>query len=201
MNYDKIILELLSRVQILEEQMVDVKNDLTSCKYEENEDDIDEAKNELGDFTRSQAREKAMKIIQSKFPDYLVEKASRREGSGIKIIKSDAKAKNAIIIKFFHSKTYEHRSGAFEHAWHTINLNEIIGTIYDFILFSVSDKNGDWNFLLYEPDELGIFRDENRSANSELLHLYFVIKDGKATEVREKTIDVTNHLNNWNVLK
>lgn len=200
MNYDKIILELMSRVQVLEEQMIEVKGELASQKYDEADDSVEEVDGESGEFTRSQARDKAMKIIQSKFPDYLVEKASRREGSGIKIVKSDAKANKAIIIKFFHSKTYEHRLG-FEHAWHTINLNEIIGTIYDYCIFSIADKNGDWNFLLYQPDELGMYRDENRSANSELLHLYFVIKDGKATEVRENTVDVTDHLNNWGVLK
>lgn len=201
MNYDKIILELMGRIQTLEEQMVQVKNELSSIKYEDFEDDVDEAANEQGDFTRSQARAKAIKIIQNKFPDYLVEKASRREGSGIKVLKPDENIKNAIIIKFFHSKIYEHKSGAFDHAWHTINLDEIIGSIFDFCLFSVVDKNGEWNFFIYEPAELGLYRDENRSADSELFHLYFSIKEGKATEVREKTIDVTDHLNNWNVLK
>lgn len=198
MNYDKIILELLSRVQSLEEQMSTVKDNLVSRKCDE--DGVDEADTKPGDFTRSQARDKAMGIIQSKFQDYFVEKASRREGSGIKLIKSNENAKKPIIIKFFHSKTYEHGTGALGHAWHTINLDDIIGTIFDFCLFSIVDKNGEWNFLLFEPDELGIYRDENRSANSELLHLYFVIKDGKATEVREKPIDVTDHLENWNLL-
>ncbi|MVX65737.1 hypothetical protein GKZ28_18825 [Clostridium chromiireducens] len=200
MNYDKIILELMSRVQNLEEQVADVKNELASRKYEEFEDDIDDYVNEQEEFTRSQARDKAMKIIQSKFPNYLVEKASRKEGSGIKIIKADKNSKRAIIIKFYHSKIHEDKNGL-DHAWHTINLDEIIGTIYDFCLFSVVDKNGDWNFFIYEPDELGFYRDENRSTNSELFHLYFSIKDGKAVEIREKTIDVTDHLNNWNVLK
>lgn len=202
MNYDKIILELMSRVQILEEQMREVKGELQSYKRDADyEDGFEESDNEQGEFTRSQARDKAIKIIQTKFPDYFVEKASRREGSGIKVIKSDTNSNKAIIIKFYHSKTYEHRSGGFEHAWHTVNLHEIIGTMYDYCLFSVADKNGNWNFFLYEPQELGEYRDENRSANSDLLHLYFVVKDGKATEVREKTIDVTDHLNNWDVLK
>lgn len=200
MNYEKIILELMGRIQTLEEQMFEVKNYLASQKLEEFGDDVNDEDSELGDFTRSQARDKAIKIIQSKFPDYYVEKASRKEGSGIKIIKPDSNVKKAIIIKYFHSKTYI-RTGKVEHSWHTVNLDEIIGTIYDFCLFSVLDKQGGWNFLLFEPDELGIYRDENRSTNSDLLYLYFVIDDGKATEVREKTTDVTDHLNNWGVLK
>lgn len=196
MNYDRIILELMSRVQNLEEQLVEVKNELAYRKDE----DFEELDNEQEEFTRSQARDKAIKTIQSKFPDYLVEKASRKEGSGIKVIKSDKNSKKAIIIKFYHSKIHEHKGGL-DHAWHTINLDEIIGSIYDFCLFSVVDKNGDWNFFIYEPDELGFYRDENRSTNSELFHLYFSIKDGKAIETRENNIDVTEHLNNWHVLK
>ncbi len=199
MNYDKIILELLSRVQTLEEQMAEVKSELAN-RYDEHEDD-DEDVARQDEVTRSQAREKAIKIIQSKFPDYLVEKASRKEGSGIKVIKPDIDSKRTIFIKFFHSKTYEHRTGAFEHAWHTVNLNDIIGTYIDYCMFSVLDKNGNWNFLIYEPDELGMYNEQNRSAKSELLHLYFVIEDGKAKEVRENTVDVTDHLNNWDVLR
>lgn len=200
MNYDKIILELMSRVQVLEEKVTDVQSELKSLKDEVDEDLLEEDSGVAGDFTRSKARDKAMKMIQSKFPDCFVEKASRLEGSGIKIMKPDVGAKRAVIIKFYHSKTYEHRSG-YEHAWHTINLEEIIGSIYDYCLFSVVDKNGNWNFFLYEADELGEYRDENRSADSNQLHLYFVVEDGKATEVREKTVNVTDHLNNWDVIK
>lgn len=199
MNYDKIILELLSRVQTLEEQISEVKAKLAT-HADDYEDEVDQCDGQ-DEVTRSKARDKAIKIIQSKFPDYFVEKASRKEGSGIKVIKSDATSKRAIILKFFHSKTYEHRTGGYEHAWHTINLDDIIGTYIDYCIFSVVDKKGDWNFLIYEPSELGIYNDENRSANSELLHLYFVIENGKAKEVRENTIDVTDHLNNWEVLK
>lgn len=201
MNYDKIILELMSRVQTLEEQMVGVKAELADLKDDEFENSVDESDNKQGDFTRSQARVKAMEIIKSKFPDYIVIKASRNEGSGIKLIKPDINCKKAIIIKFFHSKTYKDKPEDIEHAWHTVSLNEIVASIYDFCLFSIVDKNGDWNFLIYEPDDLVEYEDVNRSADSELFHLYFTVKDGKATEIRENTVDVTDHLNNWNVLK
>lgn len=201
MNYDKIILELLSRVQTLEEQMAEVKAALANRCNEYEDDADDESISGQDEISRSQAREKAIKILQSKFPDYIVEKASRKEGSGIKIIKPDVGSKNATIIKFYHSKTYKHRTEAFEHSWHTVNLDDIIGTYIDYCMFSVVDKNGNWNFFIYEPGELGMYNDENRSTKSDLLHLYFVIENGKAKEVRENTVDVTDHLNNWDVLK
>jgi hypothetical protein len=197
MNYDKIILELLSRVQVLEEQMADVKAELASrADYEE---DIDEEDYDRGDITRTEARDKAIEIIQSKFPDYIADKALRKEGSGIKIYKPDAK--RPLIIKFYHSKSFEHRSSSYEHSWHVVRLNDVIGTIIDLCMFSYVDSNGNWNFFIYEPDELGIYNKENRSGYSDILHLYFVVKDGKAYEVRENTVDVSDHMNNWDMLK
>lgn len=186
----------MSRIQNLEEKMIEVNSVLEGYTSNKPEGEVEES----DDVTRSQARNKAIEIIKRKFPDYLVDKASRKEGSGIKIIKSDADSKRAIIIKFFHSKTYIHRND-FEHAWHTIDLNDIIGTFIDYCMFSVLDKAGNWNFLIYEPVELGHYNEENRSSKSDLLHLYFVMEDGKAKDVRENSIDVSEYLNNWNVLK
>lgn len=197
MNYDRIILELLNRVQILEEQMAEVKAELSS----RDDDFEDEEENEQGEFTRSQAREKAIKIIQSKYPNYLVEKASRKEGSGIKVHKPDPSSKRPIIIKFYHSKTFKHRSGEYEHGWHVVRLRDVLGTFIDYCMFSIVDSKGNWNFLIYEPSELGQYYEENRSSDNDILHLYFVVKDGKATEVRENTVDVSDHLNNWEILK
>lgn len=199
MNYDKIILELLSRVQTLESQMADVKVEL-AVRYEEDADDENEEEVDGHEgYTRSAAREKAMEIIQKKFPDYLVDKASRKEGSGIKVFKPDTK--RPVIIKFYHSKSFKHRSGNFEHGWHVLRIDDVIGTVVDLCLFSMVDAGGNWNFFIYEPDEIGIYNEENRSNVGNVLHLYFSVQNDKAIEVREETIDVTDYLNNWNVLE
>lgn len=68
-------------------------------------------------------------------------------------------------------------------------------------MFSFVDSNANWNFFIYDPDEIGMYYEENCSSDNDILHLYFVVKDGKAIEVREDTVDVTDHLNNWDVLK
>ncbi|KLU63627.1 hypothetical protein DEAC_c44750 [Desulfosporosinus acididurans] len=46
-----------------------------------------------------------------------------------------------------------------------------------------------------------MYRDKNRSRDNGVLHLYFVVNNGTAKEVREDAVDVTDHLNNWDVLK
>lgn len=200
MNYDRIILELLNRVQILEEQIAEIKAEFSSRgdDFEDDNSDGDE-ENEQDEITRSQARDKAMKIMQSKNPDYLVQKASRKEGSGIKVHKPNPNVKKPIIIKFYHSKT--HNSGEFEHGWHVVRLDDVLGTVIDYCMFSIVDSKGDWNFFIYEPDELGMYYEDNRSSDNDILHLYFVVKGGKATEVRENPVDVSDHLNNWDILK
>lgn len=194
MKYDKIVLELLSRIQVLEEQMVELKTEIASHEdyvsgYEEEE------------ITRSQARAKAIEVIQNKFPDYLADVASRKEGSGIKVFKPDVDAKRPLIIKFYHSKSFKHRSGSYEHSWHVVRLNDVMGTIIDLCMFSYLDSNENWHYFIYDPNEIGMYRDENRSGDEEILHLYFVVKDGKGLEVREGTVDVTDHLNNWGMLE
>jgi hypothetical protein len=198
MNYDRIILELLNRVQTLEEQMAEVKAELSSQDDDREEDEVAEEKGQ-GGFTRSQARDRAMKLIQTKFPDFVVDKATRKQGSGIKIYKPDSK--RPVFIKFFHSRSFEHRSGEFEHSWHVVKLNEVLGSEFDYCLFSMVDSHGSWNFFIYEPEELGIYNEENRSSGNEILHLYFCVHDGAATEVREQIVDVSDHLNNWDILK
>lgn len=200
MNYDKIILELLSRVQVLEEEMEKIRSNIVS-KKEISEDESLEVSEE-GEYTRSQARNQAIKVIRSKYPDYIVEKAARKEGSGIKITRPDSESKRPIIIKFFHSKTHISKTiGDVDHAWHTVDLDDIMGTFIDICMFSVVDTKGNWNFLMYEPEELDIYNEANRSGKSGLLHLYFVVKEDKATEIRENTVDVRDHLNNWDILK
>lgn len=194
MKYDKIILELLSRIQVLEEQITKIKSELAS--HGDYDDEGDEE-----DVTRSQARAKAIEVIQNKFPDYLADVATRKEGSGIKLFKPDADAKRPLIIKFYHSKSFRHRSGSYEHSWHVVRLNDVMGTIIDLCMFSYLESNGRWNYFIYDPNEIGMYRDENRSEDEEILHLYFVVKDGKGLEVREGTVDVTEHLNNWDVLE
>ncbi len=194
-NYDKIILELLSRIQTLEKQVADIKSEYVLCDDDESDDGDGK-----GDITRSQARARAIETIQDKFPDYFADVASRKEGSGIKVLKPDVGERRPIIIKFYHSKSFKHRSGSYEHSWHVVRLEDVLSTYVDLCLFSYVDSDDNWHYFIYDPNEIGMYRDENRSEDEQILHLYFVVKDGKALEVREESVDVTDHLNNWSML-
>jgi hypothetical protein len=198
MNYDKLILELFSRVQILEEQVAEVNKELADLREEDADDEFEEEIEGQGGYTRSEAREKAMEIIQDKFPDYLVNRASRKDGSGITAHRPNESKPR--IIKFYHSRTFKHSSGKYEHGWHVVRLDDVIGTIVDYCMLSMVDSNDNWYFFIFNPEELGRYKEKHRSRSGSVLHLYFSVQDGRAFEVREDTVDVTEHLNNWGVL-
>ncbi|KNZ41855.1 hypothetical protein [Acetobacterium bakii] len=198
MNYDTIIVELLSRVQSLETEMEYVKNEF-ALRFEEENEVIEDEVDDLEVFTRSQAREKAIEIITEKFPDYFAQKAKRNEGSGIKVSKSYTN--RPLLIKFYHSKSFPDRSGNSEHGWHVVRIDEVLGNYVDLCMFSLVDLDGNWNYLIYDPNEIAMYNEDNRLNASNELHLYFSVQDGKAVEVREDTIDVTDHLNNWSIIE
>ena len=207
MNYEKIILELMGRIQNLEETVgaLDQRISLMEGEADERIDSVSVSNPEK--ITRTAARKEAMDKIQELYPDYYVSTASRSEGSGIKVIKGDSEPKRAVIIKFYHSKIYlpnsglTNQSGEYEHGWHIVRLDEVIGSIFDFCLFSMCGSNGRWHFFLFEPDQLGVYNDENRKKRDDELWLNFSVQGDFAYELREEKNDVTEHLDNWDVLE
>jgi hypothetical protein len=81
-----------------------------------------------------------------------------------------------------------------------VRLDDVIGTIVDYCILSMVDSNDNWYFFIFNPEELGRYKEKHRSRSGSVLHLYFSVQDGRAFEVREDTVDVTEHLNNWDVL-
>ncbi len=200
MNYDRIILELMNRVQLLEEKVL-THDDWIHSRNDNDEETEEIEDNTKGSYTRKQAREMVIDIIQRKFPNYLVTTASRKEGSGIKITKPDLKYKRPILIKFYHSRSFTHKSGENEHGWHVTKLTDVVGTNVDYCLYSMVDSNDTWSFFIFESEQIGQYHDENRADDGNALHLYFSVQNGTAKELREGTIDVTSYLNNWEKLK
>ncbi|MCL1819241.1 MAG: hypothetical protein FWG36_01145 [Oscillospiraceae bacterium] len=204
MNYEKIILELMGRIQDLEGSVKSLDQRLLLVE-EENVLNTDLETDGQGKFTRSQAREVTIEKIQEIFPDYFPSKASRNEGSGIKLSKPDSP--RPLIIKFNHSRGYplepglSDQSGDYERGWHIVRVSEVVGSIYDLCLFSMYDSDGNWNYFLFSPDELGIYNEENRQNHGDELWLYFSVQGNHAYELREGKIDVTNHLNNWKLIE
>lgn len=196
MNYDRIILELMNRVQNLEEQVA-THSAWISSRDDEETDGTEE--NREGSYTRKQARDHVIRLIQNKYPNYLITTATRKEGSGIKIQKS--MSNKPIFIKFYHSRSFIDKSGAFEHGWHVTRLTDVVGTNIDYCLYSLVDSSDNWNIFIFESEEIGKYHEEHRSDHGNVLHMYLSVQNSQGKELREETVDVTTHLNNWNVLQ
>lgn len=185
MNYDRIILELLDRVKSLEEQVEEIKHTREIDEFLEENEDTNEG------LTRFHAREKVMKEIEERFPDYAVFKASRADGSGI-LLHTD-KRLEPHRIKFYHSKL--HARG---HAWHSIKLDEISRVSY--VILSMLDNNNKLQVFIYTSEELLLYEEEHRKMHEDMLHLYLTVNGNQAIEIREEYKDVSEYLNNWEVL-
>jgi hypothetical protein len=184
MNYDKIILELLSRVQNLEEEMGAVKQKVLA---ESDDETLDES-----GITRAEARDAAIKELQKRFPDYIVEKAPRVHGSGIQIHLPTRKQPH--FIKFYHSRVYD---GG--HGWHVVKLVDVRDLAY--CMFSLLDTEGIYHYFIFGTDEIGEYQESHRAdTNADKLHLYFSVNGKTATESREGIVDVSDHLDNWQIL-
>ena len=189
MNYDKIILELLSRVQNLEDEVDKLKGMALSPEAEL----AAEAEENGGGITRSQARDYAISQLKARFPEYVVQKAGRKDGSGILLNLPGHKV--PCKIKFSYSRVYQTKN-----SWHSIRLSEVMDEV-SYCLFAVAEDDGTWHFFLYGTDELLAYSENHRlDPSAETLHLYFHVEDGKAVERRETPVDVTDHLDNWDVL-
>ena len=192
MNYDKIILELMTRIQSLEQVVSELLQKMSAIEL--NDEPREEGKRK---FSRSYARHIAIEKIKELYPEYESEKALRIKGGGILVNKPGFPQK---IIKFSHSRTFQHQEGWFEHGWHSVLIDEVLYGIYDLCLFSMYDSKGEWHFFLFKPDDISEYSKKNRSGGGNELHLYFSVQGGNAYELREKKVDVTEFYNNWDLI-
>jgi len=199
MKYENVILELMSRIQNLEESIK--KLDQRLAFYETGDEVIKD--NNYGcinksKYTRTDARNRAIEIIQNLFPDFKVEKAKRSDGSGIKIVNMETN--DIRLIKLYHSKSVLNRSGGYEYGYHFVRLEELSKINPKFCLFSIIDIQGRWHFLIFNTADVFDYYEKKKYENYEL-QLYFSIQGDRAFELRgEEDENVTEHLENWKIL-
>jgi hypothetical protein len=199
MNYEKIILELMGRIQTLEETTEALDGRLRDLEWSGEAKGVEmNISNELDSITRNQARERTMEQIRKLDPDFIVEKAARLKGGGILVHKPDGSTQ---IIRYSHSKPHSRSAdNSIKFGWYTVAIDEIMDGIYHLCLFSLVDASGKWHYFMFTPDELGMYNETHRSTTSDTLHLYFSVQGDKAFEMREEKNDVTAHYNNWSAI-
>jgi hypothetical protein len=188
MKYDKIILEMLRRIQTLEEQV----SMLVEKDAEKNEEAISETK-ESG---RKLSRLKIIKILSEKY-GLNARKGNRSEGSGV-VVSKDDKSYN---IKVSYSRSYpDYVDDVICAGWHTLLEKEIDNEDFSFFIFVVGDAEHNYHYFIFKREDIiKEFNYKVYDANRKL-HFYFRVKnDGRPVELREEEKDMSIFYNNWDV--
>jgi len=202
MNYEKIILELMSRIQYLEEAIEKLEYRVSQIDVIGDERSTETEVNENTKYTRTDARNRIISRISEEYPDYSVERASRADGSGIRVI--NLETGDQYIIKYYHSKTVLNKTEGFEYGDHFIRVRELLDTYPKFCIFSLVDSSDRWYYFIYEIEELLQYHhDRSQAKNDDVMHLYFSIQSDEAFITTGRDVgreNVSKHLDNWSIL-
>lgn len=190
MSNDSIVLELLGRVQKLEERVRLLEGKVESQEYVQEEESEERVEQTL--VTRANSRDYVSDRLQQENPQFIIRKANREEGSGL--ILTDAQ-ENKLTLKYYYSRSFhDYPSG-----WHTVDISDIENESFDIYAFTVSYQE-EYFVFFYTRDELKSFVSRKKLNSSTKYYFYFHIKkDGKIVEVRDNEEDVSKYYDRWDL--
>lgn len=203
MNYEKIILELLSRIQNLEE--IVGLHEKRFAHLDDSGEGLDEDDKEIEEmstqekYKRNFARDRAIEILREQFPDHEVEKAKRVDGSGINMVNNETNDK--LTIKFYFSKTAFNRTRGYEYGYYLVRLNSLALAKPKYCIFSMVDSNDAWSFIVLENEEIFKFYYERGENKNEELQLYIRVQDDRAFILLSDETEEVVQLDNWDIIK
>jgi hypothetical protein len=197
MNYETIILELMSRVQTVEQKVknLEEQNEKYKVLIEDLKDkDFDEQDEDIK-VTRSVARQHAMDMIKKRYEFLDVKKGNRATRADIILtVNSDKKKGKQLLGKIYYSKSH----WDFPAGWHTVKETDLENDQLDFHIFSVSYENKFYNFL-FTHEELKQYVKKKAKDSSDQYYFYFQVVDGKKIENRDGERDVQLNFENWDL--
>lgn len=197
MNYESVILEVLGRVQVLEQKVneLEEKNEKYEALIEELKDtDLSDQDEEIK-VTRSVARQHAMDKIKKQYSYFDVEKGNRSIKADIVLTVNNGEKKGEKLLgKFYYSKSHlDYPSG-----WHTVKEVDLESNHLDFHIFTVSYENNFYSFL-FSHDELRQFVKKKAKDSSNQYYFYFQVVGEKKIENRDGERNVQFNYENWDL--
>jgi hypothetical protein len=197
MNYETIILELMSRVQTVEQkvQILEEQNEKYKILIEELKDKGFQEQEEENKVTRSVARQHAMDMIKKRYQYFDVEKGNRATRADIILtVNKGADEGKQLLGKFYYSKSHlDHVSG-----WHTVKEVDLELDHLDFHIFTVAYENEFYSFL-FTHEELKRYVQKKVKDSSDQYYFYFQIVAEKKIENRDGERDVQFNFENWDL--
>ena len=193
MNYDSIILELMGRVQSLEQKVKSLEEQ-KGLIVEEIDDAFEEQDEEIK-ITRSIARQHAMDTIKKKYQYFEVKKGNRAKQADIILTVNAGEQKGKELLgKFYYSKSFHD----FPSGWHTVKEADLNKEHIDFHIFTISYENNFYSFL-FTHEELKQFVEKKAKDSSDQYYFYFHVNGDKKTENRDGEKDVHFNYENWDM--
>ncbi|TDL74241.1 hypothetical protein [Peribacillus frigoritolerans] len=192
-SYEGVILELLTRIQSLEDRVHVLENHSDEEKTVSDEEVFTEEDNSQK-ITRSIARSHVMNRLNSENRDLMAIKGNKASGASI-IVQSKKNPTKELKAKFYYSKSHlKHIS-----SWHTVWARDIQDDRIDLHIFTVSFNQEFYTFF-FTKDELRDFIKGKRSDNADLYHFYFQEINNRFVEVREHEYDVSKYFDRWELV-
>lgn len=204
---DSIIIELLSRIQKCEGEIVRLNQEVEELKKvhvvitkensKETTDDVEDEteENNEGFLTRGPARALVIERMQKLKPDAIIRPANRSEGSGIYFKDS----KGVKLFKYYHSRSYEQSEVI---SWSGCQKSDIDGN-YDAYIFSIWSEDNLYILIFTHKQMKDLIQSASKLTDSQgKYHFSFTIKpDLKVYEVRgPQYVDVSYSLNNYSII-
>lgn len=194
MNYEKITLEMLERIKVLEEKVEMLEQN------SEKIDKIDEVKqafNNTKESGRTLSRLEIMKILKE---DYGLEvrKGNRGEGGGV-VISRNGKLYN---VKISYSQSYFKyiNEDVICSGWNTLFRKEVENQDLPFFIFAIADDNNEFHYFIFKREDILKEFDYKVYDTHNKMHFYFrLTKEGRAIELREIEKDIKAYYNNWSI--
>jgi hypothetical protein len=198
MNYERTILEMMERIQSLEEKVAMLEEFNHEVKNMDDEK-VDAMTQESKESGRISSRNEIMKILHDKY-GFNVRKGNRIEGSGI-VISINGKPHN---IKVSYSRSYFDyvNEEVICSGWHTLFEKEINNQEFPFFIFVVADAENKFHYFIFKRENIINVFDYKVYDSHKRLHFYFrVRKDGRPFELREIEKDMSSYYNNWTIFE
>lgn len=192
MNYDAIILEMMSRVQTLEQKVKVLEEQNEKPGSLVDEDGFEEQDRETK-ITRSVARQHVMDKIKKMYGYVDVQKGNRAKQADIILTVNSGENKGKELLgKFFYSKSFND----FPSGWHTLKSSDLEKTYINFYVFTVSFEEKFYNFI-FSREEMKQYVLKKAKDSSDQYYFYFHVNDGKKVETRDDERDVETYFENW----
>ena len=193
-KYEGVILELLTRIQSLEERVQHLERQSTREPLISNEKDDTTDDDKSNKITRSVARAHVIERINAENEDVVAIKGNKASGAGI-IIQSEKDPSKELKAKFYYSKSYLN----YISSWHTVSMQDIYDDQIDLHIFTVS-YNQEFYSYFFTKDELRDFVKGKRSDNADIYHFYFRKENGEYVENRDQKYNVLKYYDRWKLV-